>query len=144
VSSWARTLARAVLLAESGGAGEPAASPAAAERVVARLDGRLSGLIGVAGYQALLGRAMRLARAEVPGLALVSEDTQALGEVRGLSAFAAAQGQAPATLAAGFTAIVAHLIDLLAAFIGAPLTARFVREIWPDLEEAVAGLEEQP
>jgi hypothetical protein len=144
VLSWARTLAREVLISEASSAGEPAALTAAAERVFARLAERLAGLFGVAGYRALLTRALGLARGEVPGLALVTVDAKAAGDLGGLAAFAAAQADGPAAVAAGFTAIFAHLIGLLAAFIGAPLTARLIRESWPDLGEAMPDLEERP
>jgi len=133
-----------VLFYETGNVDEPAAFAAAAERVFSRLGGRLAGLFGVAGYRALLTRALVLARAEVAGLALVTVDAQAAGDLRGLAEFAAAQGDEPAVAADGFTAIFAHVIDLLTAFIGVQLTVRLVRESWPDIEEAMRDLEEQP
>jgi hypothetical protein len=144
VLSQTRLLARQVLLDEAGSVEETAALAAAAERVFARLGGRLAGLFGVAGYRALLARALGLARGEVAGLALVTIDAQAAGDLRGLAEFAAAQGDAPAVAADRFTAIFAHVIDLLAAFIGVQLTLRLVRESWPGVEEAMRGLEEQP
>lgn len=142
--SRARVLARQVLFYETGNVDEPAAFVAAAERVFSRLGWRLAGLFGVAGYRALLTRALVLARAEVDGLALVTVDAQVAGDLRGLAEFAAAQGDEPAVAADGFTAIFAHVIDLLTAFIGAQLTVRLVRESWPDIEEAMRDLEEQP
>lgn len=137
-------MARRVLCSEAGSVGEPAALTAAAERVSAGLDGRLTALFGATGYRAILDRALRLARAEVPGLGLVTVDDQAEGVLLGLAAFAAAQSDDPAKVAAGLTAMFAHLFELLVTFIGEPLTARLLREIWPGLADPARGLEEQP
>jgi hypothetical protein len=144
VLSRAQVLARQVLFYEAGSVDDPAALTAATERVFARLGERLAGLFGAVGYRALLTRALGLARGEVPELALVTVEARAAGDLRGLAEFAAAQGDAPAVAADGFTAIFAHVIDLLAAFIGVQLTLRLVRESWPGVEEAMRGLEEQP
>ncbi len=144
VSPLAQRLARQVLAHEGGEGGDSAAQAAAAERACARLGERLAGLIGHVGFQALLARALRLARDEVPTLALVTFDPWAVGALRGLPAFLAAQAGDPATATAGLTAILAQLIGLLVIFIGEPLTVRVVRGSWPDLSLGAQDLEERP
>jgi hypothetical protein len=85
----------------------------------------LTKFAGADGYAALLKRALALARAEVPALKNVTLgancdlegfEESVVGEQRGETA----------------VALVAHLLTLLVAFIGEPLTVRLVREAWPD------------
>ncbi len=131
----ARLAARRVLLHEAAGRAEPAALAEAADRADARLRGRLVDLIGAIGYAALIARAVRLARAEVPVLERVTGDMGAEGGlwgVRELTEDARISGD-PAEAEAALTAILAHVIGLLIMFIGEDLALRLVREAWPEL-----------
>ena len=69
-----------------------------------------------------------------------------------LEAFDRTEGSEVAGAAAqAGTVLVAHLLELLVTFIGAPLTLRLVRDAWPDasspdasLNQLDSGAEEKP
>ena len=121
-----RDLARRLLAASQTGS-DPHVSEVVA--VIERLRISLSKFAGDAGFVSLLRRAVAMASSDIPSLKNVkigmhgrmdgveqidaSSDTGALGE-----------GAA--------VAITAHLLSLLVAFIGEPLTVRLLRESWPD------------
>ena len=89
-------------------------------QVCAKLQISLTRFAGPDGFTALLRRALALARADVAllqSVKLTAED-----RLEGLD-------QAGTEAA---VAIVAHLLGLLATFIGESLTLRLVREAWPD------------
>ena len=113
--------------------------PDVATQVIEELRLRLIRLAGVDGFRSLLSRALTLAKAEAPSLnmAHVSAD----GSVEG---FDKIEGAGAATQAG--TVLVAHLLELLVTFIGAPLTLRLVRDAWPDASMDGADLigKEQP
>ena len=137
MSPAAQVLARRVLRHEAGGRAEPAALAEAAERADARLRARLASLIGPTGYTALLTRAVHLAQAEVPALERVTVDALAPGAeggLHGVREFARASGDAGAA-EAGLSAILAHVIGLLATFIGEDLALRQIRDAWPELPD---------
>lgn len=90
-------------------------------RVCEKLRRPLSTLAGTAGFSALLTRSLTLARRESPALSTVRVDPD--GSLVGLVGEAA---QANPVL-------VAHLLDLLATFIGETLTMRLLHDVWPDL-----------
>lgn len=79
--------------------------------------------MGNAGFRALLSRALALARAEVPALSAVQ--VQVNGSLDGLHEFK------PNEFTEGEIVLAAQLLGLLVAFIGADLTLRLVREVWP-------------
>ena len=103
---------------------------AAAERVGQKLCRRLSRLVSPAGSEAIVSRALHLARQRFP----------ALGDVR--------PGRVPELcfqmpekdmheldadeLADGLVEALCIMLDLLRLFIGHDLTLRLVREVWPD------------
>jgi hypothetical protein len=109
----------------------PSGILAAAERVCQKLDPHLSRLVSPAGAQALLSRALFVARTEFPFLegaraGKVSESRlQGLTErIYDIDAVEAGKG---------LEAVLGILLDLLVGFIGEDLTVRLVREVWPDL-----------
>ncbi|MBA2527434.1 MAG: hypothetical protein H0V18_16885 [Pyrinomonadaceae bacterium] len=99
-----------------------------AVQVIEELRMRLIRLAGVDGFRSLLSRALTLAKAEVPSLNVVQ--VRADGSVEGLDGIE----QSKVTRAVGQAGIVlvAHLLQLLVTFIGAPLTLRLIRDKWPD------------
>jgi hypothetical protein len=98
-------------------------------RATDRLRPHLSTLMGRAGIQALLARALVLAAAEVPWLSAVK--VVADGEIEGLAVAQSRFGGAD--YADGEVVLLAQLLGLLVAFIGPALTARLIGEIWPQL-----------
>lgn len=103
----------------------------AAEQVAQKLRLHLVQLVGPAGFQALLARALTLARAGHPFLKGVEAATQAETSLAGLGA--AVQGRDQAEIEAGVVAMVAGLLWLLATFIGEDLTGRLVHAVWPQV-----------
>jgi hypothetical protein len=121
---------RGALLAGDGRR-DIAAVVSAAERAAQNLGRPLSRLVGVAGCQALLTRALHLAGREWPLLAGVRAAAAPAGSLEGLDEvlLTADQTRARAALAA----VLAHLVWLLVVFIGDALALQTVRDAWPDL-----------
>ena len=133
-----RRLGRRLLLREleHGAAGrdrrrDVAAVAAAAERATRKLAQPLRRLVGVAGCQALLTRALHTAGWEWPFLDRVRAVATPAGGLEDLGA--ALQGTDPAQARAALGAVLAHLVWLLVTFVGADLALRVVRGAWPDL-----------
>jgi len=97
-----------------------------AQSILTRLHLELGKLIGSAGFDVLLARALVLARRAHPTLAGISAGPG--GKLSGLDAGAAD--------AAGFEAnallIVAYFIELLATLIGQDLALSLVRDLWEE------------
>ena len=105
-------------------AAETTISPAdsvATCRVCEKLRRPLSALTGAAGFSSLLARALTLAKRECPALGAVGVNPD--GSLDGLVGEAARAS----------SVLVAHLLDLLATFIGETLTMRLLHDVWPDL-----------
>lgn len=112
----------------------------AALRVCEKLRHSLSTLAGVKGFRSLLERALTLAKEEVPWLnaAEVNEEGVLVG--------AEPDPQLDkGEVAKGEVILIAHLIDLLVAFVGEALTLNLVRDVWPEARDfEKAGNEEKP
>jgi hypothetical protein len=92
-----------------------------------KLRPHLVALMGNGGFQALLARALALAKTEVPWLRSVH--VNASGSMEGLGEL---QTQlVPAEFLEGGVVLLAQLLGLLAVFIGENLTLRLVHEVWP-------------
>lgn len=104
---------------------------AAAERVCQQLFRPLSRLVSAAGSEAMLSRALHLARVEFPFLEGVRAGQGPPACLEGLSERLRLVDADEAGRA--MVAVVRILLDLLAVFIGEELTLRLVREGWPDL-----------
>ena len=105
----------------------PSAPPAFL--VCEKLRPNLANLMGSAGFCALLSRALTVARSENVWLLAVQVDAHGtLGVSEGVTT-----GFDPIETTEGGIVLVAHLLGLLAAFIGDSLTLRLVRDIWPKL-----------
>ncbi|MGH7871720.1 MAG: hypothetical protein ACREQO_05820 [Candidatus Binatia bacterium] len=112
-----------------------AASPTAtdanmheAARVCETLRISLIRFAGADGFTSLLRRALAVARSDVPALQSVKVTTE--GRLEGLEDVFANAGKVNTEAA---LALIAHLLGLLATFIGESLTVRLVREGWPDI-----------
>lgn len=95
-----------------------------------KLRSHLSKLVGGVGFQALLARALALAKVEVSWLAAVR--IQADATLEGFRE--AAQQQSTEAVAEGNTALLTQLFSLLATFIGDALTLRLVADVWPEVQ----------
>jgi hypothetical protein len=96
---------------------------------VDKMRAHLAALMGNGGFRALLSRALVLAGAEVSWLRAVQ--VEADGALEGLEAPRARLD--PAEFLEGKVVLLAQLLGLLVAFIGASLTSRLVSEIWPQI-----------
>ncbi len=135
-------LARRLLAFEAAQDNSSAARVDVAVQVIEELRLRLVRLAGVDGFRSLLSRALTLAKAETPSLNMVQ--VRADGSLEGFDGIEQSQ-EAGAAAQAGMS-LVAHLLELLVTFIGAPLTLRLVRDKWPDafMDGADSGTEENP
>ncbi|MBI3946033.1 MAG: hypothetical protein HY321_08950 [Armatimonadetes bacterium] len=129
-----RAWVREKLIREAGENGPPATMAAAAEHILRPLSAHLARLVGDAGFEALLARAVALARREVPALCADPGGgqeglVQCLREMEGEHVCGSA------------TAVVTALVDLLASFVGVDLATSLLREAWPDLPEMGDGAE---
>ena len=94
----------------------------------AKFQATLSKFTGPAGFLSLLSRALVLAKADVPSFSVVQ--VRADGSMAGFDQIK--QDQDAGELAKGRVVLVAHLLGLLATFIGESLTLRLARDAWPD------------
>jgi hypothetical protein len=127
VSPEMRNFARRLIICEANGNKSARIKPPAAFDVCEKLRPVLATLMGNGGFRALLARARALAAAEVPWLRAVHVRQD--GTLAGLDELAAQPD--PDTLLEGRVVLLAWLLELLVAFIGADLTLRLVREVWP-------------
>ena len=119
-------LAMRILSLEASRPDRDGLDPLVASRVCLKLRVPLATLMGAAGFSSLLARALVLAKADAPALAAVSVRSDG-----GLSGFDALD---PTHSESGQSVLVAHLLALLATFIGESLTRRIVGEAWTEVE----------
>ena len=104
-----------------------------------RLRAQLEPLVGVAGFRALVSRALALARREADGLDGVT--VAANGSLDGLDE--AERAVAPGERAAAAAAVLSQVLGLLVAFVGEDLTTRLVSKACPDAPEGAGGRTEE-
>jgi hypothetical protein len=109
---------------KSSGAKTPAAFTACD-----KLRANLASLMGTTGIHALISRALARAKTEVPSLRAIL--VKADGSLAGVDELGVQA--TPEELAGGSVVLVAQLLSLLVAFVGAELTLQMVREAWPKL-----------
>ena len=132
VTSAHQELARWLLAHETDDDPTPRTPAEAAERVATKLSAGITLLVSSEGYRALLGRALYLARAEyaiLDGVRVGTSDVY----LEGLRETGAAYD--------AVAAFLAHVIALLARFIGDDLTANLIRQRWPDAPLGAPGLQ---
>lgn len=132
-----RSLASRLIALEAKGKNVSGARVLVAFPVPEKLRPTLSTLMGNAGFQTLLARALTLATAEVPWLRVVK--VNASGALEGWEELHAQLG--PAKFLEGRVVVMAQLLGLLVAFIGEKLTVRLVMEVWPKLSLSDVNLE---
>jgi hypothetical protein len=135
-------LARWLLTEEASASEGIEATVHAALYILERLRLSLSERVGVAGYNALLKRALALAKAEMTWLGVVQ--VQADGTLDGFAETTLAQEKDEA--ARGIIALLAQLLGLLITIIGEALALRLVQNVWPKvrLEDLSSGRGETP
>ena len=130
--------ARRLLLHEVGGSQRTQDLADAMERACQALHSQLAPLVSAAGFNALLGRAVKLAVREFPFLAAIGGITTPNCSFEGLRQ--AAEGREPADVADALVAILANFLWLLVIFIGENLGLRKVQEVWPDVPFTPPGV----
>jgi len=124
-----RGLATSVLANAAAHRGDSARPADALEAVVDVLRADLVNLVGTAGVEGLLARAIDLARREVPGLQLdLGHAASQGGDVR-----LALQRVPPDRAGAFASAVLANLLELLVGFLGTDLGLSSARNAWPEL-----------
>jgi len=123
--------ARRLFEHEAGGRQRTQDFADAMERVCQALQTRLVPLVSIAGFNALLGRAVALAAREFPFLAGIGAITAPTCSLDGLRQ--SVEGREPPEVADALVAILAHFLWLLVIFIGENLGLRKVHEVWPDV-----------
>jgi len=125
-----RRLAFQALAQRAGAGAETHAVAAAAQHAYDDLARVSTPLIGKVAVDALTGRALYLVQQNHPWLAATREAMEWSGPFAQVVFCLEQQAPAVASEAAG--AILATLTELLATFIGQPLTARLLQEAWPE------------
>lgn len=125
-----RDLAKRLLEYEatSSRADEPVQS---AEQVWDKLRIVLTRFAGADGFTSLMRRAVALARAEYPFLALIMVRTD--GSISGLEDSVADPEGRGVEVEGAVSAVTAHVLVLLEKLIGETLTLRLVRDAWPEI-----------
>jgi hypothetical protein len=118
------------LLREASDSGEPQAIVASAERCFHILCTRLMELATPSGCQAVLNRAIRLTAGEFPFLQGVRAGRPPGECLEGV--LENGQRVTSEHLRAGLVAVMAQFIELFELFVGETLTARLIRQVWPD------------
>jgi len=127
-------VAQWLLAAEAGMNNGTEELAAVGERVYHRLRMHLAVLLGSNGFDALWTRAMHLAQPNFrAGDNTATEESLSTQGAHAYGLYAAVRGQAPATIQHNLVAAFASFITLLFTFIGAELSLRFIRQLWPDL-----------
>ena len=122
-----RNFARRLVGHEAGDTKSSGTQIPAAFRGCEKLRLHLATFMGNAGVRTVLARALALSAREGPWLRAVRIKTD--GPLERLDEFEAHLDRNDFT--EGGEVLLAHLLGLLVAFIGASLTLRLVREVWP-------------
>ena len=135
-------LARRILAVEAASAEAVGTPVDEVVRACGKLQVPLSRFTGPAGFLSLLSRALVLAKAEVPLLSVVKVRPD--GSLAGFDEIK--HDQDARELEKGRVVLVAHLLGLLATFIGESLTRRLACDAWPDasLDSTDLKQEEKP
>lgn len=117
-----RDLAQRLLKREAGDSSDPTHLAQASDRILRQLRRELVPLIGLAGYSAVLGRALRQTRRELPFLTAIDPASAEEAELKGLSDEIGVLDKVQAEAAT--QAILANLLGVLVEIMGWDLTYR--------------------
>ena len=124
-----RDFAERLIAHETRGNKSSGTKTSAAFLVCEKLRPQLANLMGNTGFHALVSRALALATTEAPWLRAMQVKSDGSLEMSGeLEA-----NVDPERIAEGGVVLTAHLLGLLATFIGEDLTLQLVREVGPKL-----------
>jgi hypothetical protein len=126
-----RDLSKAILRREVAGRQGSAEVAAAIEGTFAKLQGLMQDFIGHEGFRALLERAVFLAKSDFGWLGSIAQGEAPSLSFKGSAEAVEREGSRAAT--DGFGAVLSNFIGLLETFIGADLTLRLLRRIWPEI-----------
>jgi len=122
-----RDFAERLIAYETRGNKSSETNTSAAFHVCEKLRPQLANLMGNTGFHALVSRALALATTEAPWLRAMHVKSDGSLEVLGEH-----EAQVdPERIAEGGVVLTAHLLGLLATFIGEDLTLQLVREVGP-------------
>jgi len=120
---------RRLLTREAGAGADAVAVAAAAGRLSDVFAQQLGPLVGDAGVAAIYSRSLHLVHRQFPWLGRTQPTEQDDGRVTRVELSLRQQEAAVAAEAA--VAVLATIGEVLASFIGDPLTTRLLREAWP-------------
>lgn len=122
-------VARRLITSQMGANRQPHELVSVAVSIFETLLTTLSPVVGTFGSQALLGRSLTLTTTAFPCYGEVRGAEHALLDAVG----ACLRKQEPDVAMEATVALLTAYMDLLATFIGEPLTMRLLQEAWPDL-----------
>jgi hypothetical protein len=135
------------ILAHETAAGAGGQQDQALRIVVRTLRERLEPVISTAGFDALMGRAVRLAAREHAAAHTRPRAPRASGSGTGPAASnpvnGAAATQSADRLTVADSAILGHFLHLLAVFLGDHLTVRLLAQQWPCVSRAIDSFSRQ-
>jgi hypothetical protein len=134
--------ARRIVEQETGGSLEPARVAAGVESALRGLQVAFANVIGPAGFEGVLTRAMYLARPSFAWLQRTELVVQPAVTLVDLAATAQCEG--PEKVKAGAVLVVATFASLLATFIGEELTLSVLRGRWGSLPGPGLGAKGRP
>jgi hypothetical protein len=137
-----RRSAQRLVLGAKAGATDQASSSDVSFRSIEKLQKPLNSLAGAAGSQALLSRALALAKAEFPRLAGARLDKK--GRIVGLADID--PPLTPKEAEQGEILLLGNIVDLLCTFLGEAMALRVIQDQWPDASfvEEESGEEGKP
>ncbi|WP_437623845.1 hypothetical protein [Sorangium sp. So ce1151] len=133
----ARALSRRIIEHEIAGREAPADIAQGIEGAFRRFYLVMSTVIGPAGFQAVLTRAVHLTRRSCPGFNACDVTCGDTVVVRGMAELVEREGAAQASAAA--VVLLDNIITLLGNFIGEDLTFRLLRRGWTGLSDGAEG-----
>jgi hypothetical protein len=128
-------LAHRLVMYEASDSADPATYAAALETVCCRLRDYLTDLLGAAGFSAMMGRALSLAKREHLALAELNPGSKPSPCLAGLTQALSAESAEDAIAACN--SVLAHFLGLLTELLGNDLGMQPIRKLWPELESSV-------
>lgn len=136
-----KDLASRLLAFEAGEDETPEGLVRGAECVLRKLRARMDRLLTSPGFDTLLRRSLRLARANYPFLQPVQVQAEFEGWLKELGA--AVAGVGPVEAKGGLESMLALTFDVTATFIGEDMVLRQLHRVWPEISPGDTGFQPQ-